>query len=95
MVRMLTTEGPTCSTRSVKSGKDLACAATGLAGISATVLAADCMTADALTKIVLADCPAAMPVLDRFGARAILLDRDPRTGAWRMLDSDHQERRCA
>lgn len=65
------------------------------AGASATVLAADCMTADALTKVVLADCPAALPVLERFGARAILLDRDPRTGAWRMLDSAHQERRCA
>lgn len=65
------------------------------AGISVTVLAGDCMTADALTKIVLADCPAAMPVLGRFGARAILLDRDPHTGAWRMLDSAHQEKRCA
>lgn len=64
-------------------------------GISATVLASDCMTADALTKIVLADCPAALPVLERFAARAILLDRDPHTGAWRMLDSAHQERRCA
>lgn len=65
------------------------------AGISVTVLADDCMTADALTKIVLADCPAALPVLEQFAARAILLDRDPHTGAWRMLDSAHQERRCA
>jgi len=64
-------------------------------GTSATVLAADCMTADALTKIVLADCPAALPVLERFEARAILLDRDPNTGAWRMLDSAHQEKHCA
>jgi thiamine biosynthesis lipoprotein len=64
-------------------------------GASATVLAPDCMTADALTKIVLADCPAALPVLERYGARAILLDRDSHTGAWRMLDSTHQERRCA
>lgn len=62
---------------------------------SATVLAADCMTADALTKAVLADCPAALPVLERFGARTLLLDRNPATGAWRLLDSAHQERRRA
>lgn len=72
-----------------RTGKALA------SGISATVLADNCMTADALTKIVLADCPAALPVLERFAARAILLDRDPHTGAWRMLDSAHQEKRCA
>jgi len=64
-------------------------------GASATVLAADCMTADALTKIVLADCNDALPVLDHFDARAIVLDRDPHTGAWRMSDSTHQEKRCA
>ena len=59
------------------------------------MLADDCMTADALTKIVLADCPAALPMLERYGARALLLDRDPHTGAWRVLDSAHQEKRCA
>lgn len=63
--------------------------------ISATVLAADCMSADALTKIVLADCPASLPVLAHFAARALLLERDPHTGAWRILDSMLQERRCA
>jgi thiamine biosynthesis lipoprotein len=62
-------------------------------GASATVLAPDCMTADALTKILLADHGTALPVLERFGARAIFLDRDSRTGAWRMLDSAQQEKR--
>lgn len=61
-------------------------------GISATVLAADCMTADALTKIVLADCPAALAVLEPYAARALLLDRDPHSGAWRLLDSALQEK---
>ena len=72
-----------------RSGKALA------AGCSATVLAADCMTADALTKIVLTDCEAALPVLDRYHARAIVLDRDNHTGAWRMTDTAHPEKRCA
>lgn len=56
-------------------------------GASATVLAPDCMTADALTKIVLADTALALPVLDRFAASAIVIDRDPITGAWRLFDS--------
>ena len=72
-----------------RSGKALA------SGASATVLAADCMSADALTKIVLADCSAALPVLDRFQARAIVLDRDLHTGAWRISDTAHTEKRCA
>jgi thiamine biosynthesis lipoprotein len=42
---------------------------------SVTVIAADCMTADALTKVVLADVTAAGEILHRFGARAIVLDR--------------------
>jgi thiamine biosynthesis lipoprotein len=59
-------------------------------GASATVLAADCMTADALTKIVLADTTAALPVLTRFGARSIVVDRDAVPGAWRIFDSAQQ-----
>jgi thiamine biosynthesis lipoprotein len=55
--------------------------------ISATVLARDCMTADALTKIVLADLDAAGPVLERFGARALVIDRDNHTGAWRLREA--------
>jgi hypothetical protein len=53
------------------------------------------MTADALTKIVLADCLAALPALHKFRARAIVLDRDDRTGAWRMTDTAHPEQRSA
>lgn len=65
------------------------------AGASATVLAADCMTADALTKIALADITAALPVLEQYEARAIVLDRDAHTGAWRILDSAQQVKHCA
>jgi thiamine biosynthesis lipoprotein len=72
-----------------RSGKALA------TGGSATVLAADCMTADALTKIVLADWQAALPVLDGFAARAIVLDRDANTGAWRMSETTTPEQRRA
>jgi thiamine biosynthesis lipoprotein len=44
------------------------------ADISVTVLAADCMTADALTKVVAADPARAPSVLARYGAQAIVLD---------------------
>ncbi len=64
-------------------------------GHSVTVLANDCMTADALTKIVLADWSAAPPLLEHFGARAMLLDPHPCASAWRPWDSAQQERRCA
>jgi thiamine biosynthesis lipoprotein len=46
------------------------------AGTSVTVLAADCMTADALTKVVAADPAHAPGVLARYGAQAIVLDRE-------------------
>jgi thiamine biosynthesis lipoprotein len=41
---------------------------------SVTVLAADCMTADALTKVVAADAARAPQVLARYAAQAIVLD---------------------
>lgn len=60
---------------------------------SVTVLAPDCLTADALTKIVLADRAAARPLLARFAARAIVLERDERSGAWTMTQL-HPEEPC-
>jgi len=44
--------------------------------VSATVIARDCLTADALTKIVLALREAARPVLACYGADALLIERD-------------------
>jgi FAD:protein FMN transferase len=44
--------------------------------ISVTVGAAECMTADALTKIVFALHQRAAPLLARYGANALLLERD-------------------
>ncbi len=41
---------------------------------SVTVLASDCMTADALTKVVAADATRAPQVLARYAAQAIVLD---------------------
>ncbi len=51
--------------------------------ISVTVAAADCMTADALTKIVLALREEAAPVLARYRADALLLERDG-SPSWRF-----------
>lgn len=59
----------------------------GIGAHSVTVQAADCMTADALTKVVHADAERALPVLNRFGARALLLRGDPDSGACRIHDS--------
>jgi thiamine biosynthesis lipoprotein len=44
--------------------------------ISVTVAASECMTADALTKVVFALQERAAPILDRYHADAILLERD-------------------
>lgn len=44
--------------------------------ISVTVAAADCMTADALTKIVFALRERAAPLLAQYGADALILERD-------------------
>ncbi|MGE5319840.1 MAG: FAD:protein FMN transferase [Hyphomicrobiaceae bacterium] len=56
---------------------------------SVTVLAGDCITADALTKVVAADSAAAVAVLARFGAQAIVIEgaRAMRsdTGGWHDL----------
>lgn len=69
--------------RHPRSGKSLCI------GSSVTVLARDCMTADALTKVVAADAACAPAVLARYGAQAVMLDRDHavRSGAdgWRAL----------
>ena len=54
---------------------------------SVTVLAQDCMTADALTKIVHADPARATAVLAHFNARALILENDPLTGGCRICDS--------
>ena len=54
---------------------------------SVTVLAQDCMTADALTKVVHADPTQAGAVLTRFNARALMLENDPVTTGCRIFDS--------
>lgn len=54
---------------------------------SVTVQAADCMTADALTKVVHADPQRALPVLRRFGAEALLLQTDPANGNCLVFDT--------
>ena len=71
------------------------------AGTSVTVLAGDCMTADALTKVVAAgiletkplrtDAPHTADVLARYGAQAIVLDG---AHAMRCPDAVAQARRC-
>lgn len=54
---------------------------------SVTVLAQDCMTADALTKVVHADPAQAAAVLARFNARALMLEHDPVSGGARLFDT--------
>jgi thiamine biosynthesis lipoprotein len=54
--------------------------------ISVTVAAADCMTADVLTKIVFALRENAAPLLARHGADALLLERDG-SPCWRLYHS--------
>ncbi len=54
---------------------------------SVTMLAADCMTADALTKVVHADPALAAPLLAQFNARAIMLETDAATGACKLYDT--------
>ncbi|BBP01506.1 FAD:protein FMN transferase [Sulfuriferula nivalis] len=58
---------------------------------SVTVLAADCMTADALTKVVNADPAAALPVLQQFNARAIMIEADAATGACQLFDTENHD----
>ena len=54
---------------------------------SVTVVAQDCMTADALTKVVHADPAQAATVLARFDARALMLEHDPASGGVRLFDT--------
>ncbi len=54
---------------------------------SVTVLAPDCMHADALTKIVHADPALATPILQRYQARALIVEHDPASGGCRIFDS--------
>lgn len=58
-------------------------------GRSVTVLAKDCMTADALTKVVYANPRTASAVLACYKARAMIVEHDHLTGACRIFDS-HQ-----
>lgn len=61
----------------------LACAS----GYSVTVLAKDCMTADALTKVVYANPRGAAAVLKSYKARALIVEHDPQSGACHIFDS--------
>jgi thiamine biosynthesis lipoprotein len=57
-------------------------------GRSVSVLAEDCMTADALTKVVHIDPALALDTLKAFNARALIMDKDPITGCCRMLHNE-------
>lgn len=63
---------------------------------SVSVLAPDCMTADALTKIVHADAERALAVLARYRARALVLEPDAVPGMLRFSffepDADSEPR---
>lgn len=54
---------------------------------SVTILADDCMTADALTKVFYIDPAAGGKLLTRFNARALLLEADPDSDNCRIFDS--------
>ena len=56
-------------------------------GRSVTVLAKDCMTADALTKVVYANPRGAAEVLNNYKARALIVEHDPLSGAYHIFDS--------
>lgn len=55
------------------------------AGRSVSVLADDCLVADALTKVVHADPLRALGVLGHYHARAVVLDQDSITGGCRLM----------
>lgn len=57
---------------------------------SVTVFADDCMTADALTKVIHADPARGRHLLRWRRARAVIIDADPRTGECRLYDSASQ-----
>ena len=52
---------------------------------SVTVMGAECMIADALTKVVAASVEASAPVLRHFGADALVLESDREGHACRLL----------
>jgi thiamine biosynthesis lipoprotein len=54
---------------------------------SITVLASDCMHADALTKVVQANPARAAQILERYQARALILEHDAVSGGCRIFDS--------
>jgi thiamine biosynthesis lipoprotein len=54
---------------------------------SVTVIAQDCMTADALTKVVHANPTQSMAALARFEARALIVEDDAATGACRIFQA--------
>lgn len=56
-------------------------------GLSVTVLAKDCMTADALTKVVYANPRGVAAVLQSYKARALIVEHDPLSGACHIFDS--------
>lgn len=56
-------------------------------GRSVTVLAKDCMTADALTKVVYANPRGAAEVLKRYKARALIVEHNQQSGACHIFDS--------
>jgi thiamine biosynthesis lipoprotein len=56
-------------------------------GHSVTVLAKDCMTADALTKVVYANPRGATEVLRTYKARALIVEPNPQTGECHIFDS--------
>lgn len=58
------------------------------AGRSVTVLAPDCMTADALTKVVHAGPWQAIATLRRFGARVLILEQENASATCKLYDSD-------
>lgn len=60
-------------------------------GRSVTVLAKDCMTADALTKVVYANPRGAAEVLKSYKARALIVEHDALSGACHIFDSQQAE----
>lgn len=56
-------------------------------GHSVTVLAKDCMTADALTKVVYANPRGSAAVLKSYKARALIVEHDAQSGACHIYDS--------
>ncbi len=59
---------------------------------SITVLASNCMLADALTKVVQADPVQATSVLAHYQARALIVEHDPVSGGCHVFDSLQQAR---